>query len=64
MQLGVMLYQSKAGPEFVMKSVWAIANNVQPTASGRAFGAKRGNDNVAARLDGMRYLAHVGHPVL
>ena len=64
MQLGVMLYQSKGGPEFVMKSVWVIANNVQPTARGRAFGAERRNDDVTTWLDGMRYLTHVCGAVL
>src|ERR1700687_3644177 len=63
MQLGEILFQSKASPEFAMKSVWIIANNVQSTAHSRGLRAERRNDDVAAWLDCMRHLAHVCHPV-
>ena len=63
MQLGEMLFQSKASPEFAMKSVRIIANNVQSTAHRRGLGAERRNYNVATWLDCMCYLTHVGRPV-
>ena len=64
MKLGVMLYQLKAGPELVMKRIWFIANNVQPTARGRTFGTERCYDDVAAWLDRVRYLSHVTNSIL
>ena len=64
MKLDSMFDQLKARSEFAVKRVRVIANNVQPAARGRAFGAKRCNDDVAPWLDCMRYLAHVGQPIL
>jgi hypothetical protein len=59
MKFGEMLYQLKAGPEFVVKRAGVITCNVQAAARGWTFGTERCNDNVASGLDGMRHLAHV-----
>ena len=59
MKFGEMLYQLKAGSELVVKGARVITYNVQAAAFGRTLGTERCNDDVASRLDGMRYLAHV-----
>ena len=60
MKFGEMLNQSKAGPEFAVKYIRIVANNVQSAAYSRALRAERRNDDVTAWLDCMRDLAHVG----
>ena len=64
MQLGTMLYQPKGAPEFVVKRLRAIANNIQPAALGRTFGAESRNDYMSTGFDRMGYLSHVGCPVV
>lgn len=59
MKLREMLHQLKAGSELPVKRTGVIACNVQAAAFGGTFWTKRGNDNVASGLDGMRDLAHI-----
>ena len=58
-----MLYQPKGGPEFVVKGLRAVANNIQAAALGRTFGAKCRNDYVPAGFDRMGNLSYVGYSV-
>ena len=54
-----MLYELKAGSEFVVKGVRVITYNVQAAAFGRTLRTERCNDDVASWFDGVCYLAHV-----
>ena len=64
MQLGAMLHETKGRPELVVECFRVIADNVQATAFGRPLGAEGGDDHVAAGLDGVGDLPHVGSAVL
>ena len=50
MDLGEMLFQPKARPEFAVESVWFITDNVQSAACAGAFRAERRNDDAATWL--------------
>src|SRR5215831_2562930 len=59
MKLGQMPDQLKARAELVVERVRVIAHDVEPAALARAFGAERGDDDVASRLDGVRHLTDI-----
>src|SRR5262245_50155594 len=63
MKLGAVLDQAKASPEFVVKRLGVVTDNVQATALGRALRTKCCNDDVPAWLDRMSNLSHIGRAV-
>jgi hypothetical protein len=64
MQFGKMFNQLKAGTEFTVEGVGAVANNVQTATLGRSLRTERRYDDVTSAFNRTRYLAHVRRALL